>query len=78
MKRARAIAFDNPYVLETSAAVFAGTNQCAQSVQEPRRAVEKPPREWPAPERERFWLTSARYQRGGMAAKAASAQAPGH
>lgn len=76
VKRARAFAFDNPYVLETSAAVMAGTNQCAQAVQEQRRAVEKLPAEWPAPERERFIRALEHYQRGCMAPNADSASAP--
>ncbi|MFP2963850.1 tetratricopeptide repeat protein [Myxococcus sp. 1LA] len=78
VKRARAIAFDNPYVLETSAAVLAGMHQCDQAVTEQRRAVEKLSPEWPAPERERFMQTLERYQRGCTAANAVSASAPGH
>ncbi|MFP2906617.1 hypothetical protein ACLESD_16440, partial [Pyxidicoccus sp. 3LFB2] len=62
--RARAISPGNPYVLETFAAVLAGTNQCEQAVSEQRRAVAALPKEWPAPERERFTRALEAYQRG--------------
>lgn len=55
---------DNAYVLETSAAVLAGTGQCEQALAEQRRAVEKLPAEWPALERERFTRKLEEYQRG--------------
>ncbi|NMO19917.1 hypothetical protein HPC49_27800 [Pyxidicoccus fallax] len=54
---------DNAYVLETSAAVRVATGQCEQALAEQRRAVERLPAEWPAPERERFTRTLEEYQR---------------
>ncbi|WP_241759029.1 energy transducer TonB [Pyxidicoccus parkwayensis] len=63
---------DNSYVLETSAAVLAATGQCEQALVEQRRAVEKLPAEWPAPERERFTRTLAEYQRQCAGAAAAT------
>lgn len=62
-KRAMSWEPDNAYVLETSAAVLAATGQCEQALAEQRRAVEKLPAEWPAPERERFTRTLEAYQR---------------
>ena len=62
---------DNSYVLETSAAVLAATGQCEQALVEQRRAVEKLPAEWPAPERERFTRTLEAYQRQCAGAGAA-------
>lgn len=62
-QRARVLEPDNPYVLETFAAVKAATGQCEQALVDQRRAVEKLPAEWPAPERERFTRTLEGYQR---------------
>ncbi|WP_163990632.1 hypothetical protein [Pyxidicoccus caerfyrddinensis] len=76
VKRARAIESDNPYILETFAAVMAGTNQCEQAVHEQRRAVEKLPADWPAPERERFTRALEDYQRGCPKADATPASEP--
>lgn len=63
VKRARSWEPNNSYVLETSAAVLAATGQCAQALVEQRKAVEKLPARWPAPERERFTRTLEAYQR---------------
>ncbi|OJT25286.1 hypothetical protein BO221_10350 [Archangium sp. Cb G35] len=53
-RRARTEAPGNPYVLEVSAATHFGLGQCEEAVAEQRRAVDGLPKEWPAPERERF------------------------
>ncbi len=63
VKRAMSWEPHNPYVLETSAAVLAATGPCEQAVAEQRRAVEKLPAEWPAPEKERFARALEQYQR---------------
>ncbi|WNG47649.1 hypothetical protein F0U60_28635 [Archangium minus] len=72
-KRARALAPGNSYVLETSAAVMAATGQCEQALLAQRRAVEKLPAEWPAPEKERFARTLEEYERKCKPADAAPA-----
>jgi TonB family protein len=62
-KRAVSREPSNPYVLETSAAVLAAAGPCEQALAEQRRAVEKLPAKWPAPEKERFARTLEQYQR---------------
>ena len=44
----------NPYILETAAAAHFGLNQCTEALAEQRKAVELLPKEWLAPEKERF------------------------
>jgi len=62
-RMARRMAPDNPYVLETLAAVWRNTGHCAQALKEQEAAVAKLHAEWPREERERFQRTLADYQR---------------
>ncbi|WP_147445392.1 tetratricopeptide repeat protein [Corallococcus aberystwythensis] len=63
----------NPYVLETAAAAHFGLNQCTEALAEQQRAVDLMPKEWLAPEQERFQRKLQDYQSACATPKAVSA-----
>ncbi|MCP3104772.1 hypothetical protein LZ198_38495 [Myxococcus sp. K15C18031901] len=62
-RTARQMAPDNPYVLETTAALWRNTGRCAEALVDQQAAVTKLHEAWPQAERERFQRTLADYQR---------------
>jgi hypothetical protein len=78
VKRALTLEANNPYLLETSAAVLMATGQCEPALLQQRRAVAQLPPEWPAPERERFTRALEEYQRKCPKTDAAPVSEPAH